>query len=307
MVEGTDYTVTYTNNTEPGEATVTVAPVTGGNYTFTSASTAFTIARGVKLEGCGDSVYVNGIAHPVEDGILWLEGTETGFITTHDYANAGETDPHLIYPTAMYVWELTIDANGVQTARRIEELDNVLQYSGTSIRITGNQGIRFITSVPAAQRASLIGGKSGYKLMEYGTLFGWYSGGTDLQYGVNAQSTAYSRTEGIDKIFQQAGGMIQYTGMLTDLNLEQSTLDLVTRPYMVLQRTTDSGETEQVVLYGGSIVRSIGYVGVNEHRTGHREVDTGYIDGAVSQIYNEENKAFFVVGKHNTFSEWYKS
>ena len=150
----------------------------------------------------------------------------------------------------MMVWEL----RGTE-ARRLETMDDALLYGGTSIRTTGNQGIRFITSVPKTLKNALKGGLEGYTLVEYGTLMGWYAPGTDLIWGVNAKSVAYSKESGTDAIFAQTGASVQFTGMLTDLDLEQSTRDLMTRPYMVLEK-----EGEQLVLYGGQLVRSIGYV-----------------------------------------------
>lgn len=71
---------------------------------------------------------------------------------------------------------------------------------------------------------------------------------------------AYNKASGTDQVFNTTGDLVQFTGMLTNLDLEQSTRDLMTRPYMVLERTNAEGQTEQVVLYGGSSTRSIGYV-----------------------------------------------
>ena len=98
-------------------------------------------------------------------------------------------------------------------------------------------------------------GLDGYRLLEYGTLMGWYEPGKELLYGVSAKSVAYDRATGTDAVFQSNGDTVQFTGMLTDLELEQSDRDLMTRPYMVLEK-----EGEQTVLYGGQLVRSIGYV-----------------------------------------------
>lgn len=261
LEEGTDYEVTFSNNVAAGEATVAVSTVNGSNYAITEPSTAFTISYGVKVEDIGGILYVDGVAKTVEDGILWLDDENAKLITTYDHANAGAEDIHTVYPTAMYVWELRFTAENGYSISRVTELDNALQYSGTSIRITGNQGIRFITSVPAAKKSALTGsGLAGYKLVEYGTLMGWYEPGRELLYGVNAKSIAYDRTSGTDQVFNRTGDLCQFTGMLTDLELEQSTRDLMTRPYMVLERTDAAGQTEQVVLYGGSITRSIGYV-----------------------------------------------
>ena len=258
---GSDYTLTYTDNMGPGTASVTVRACEGGNFTFRSVTQTYGIRHGVELPGVTGTVYVDGVPSQVEDGILWLDESGAKLITLYDHANAGAEDLHTVYPTAMYVYEVTGSAEQGYTARRVTELDNILQYSGTSIRITGNQGIRFITSIPNAKKSALTGsGLAGFTLVEYGTLMGWYDEGKELLYDVNVKSVAYSKASGTDAVFNRTGDLCQFTGMLTDLELEQSTRDLMTRPYMVLARTGADGQTEQVVLYGGSIVRSIGYV-----------------------------------------------
>ena len=258
--EGTDYTVALGQNDRPGTATVTVVPVEGSNFTFEPVTASFEICRGVPMEGY-DSVYLNGSLRTVEEGILWLEEGEHGLITAYTHHNAGAEDPHLIYPTGVTVWRLDMDAEGLHRLTRESGLDDLLLYSGTSIRITGNQGIRFITSIPTSRRSALMGsGLDGYRLLEYGTLMGWYEPGKELLYGVSAKSVAYDRATGTDAVFQSNGDTVQFTGMLTDLELEQSDRDLMTRPYMVLETDDGAGGTVQLVLYGGSITRSIGYV-----------------------------------------------
>ncbi|MBQ2383198.1 MAG: hypothetical protein II290_04075, partial [Oscillospiraceae bacterium] len=252
LTEGKDYTLTYKNNVDVGNATVTVAPAKGGKYHFDSVTLIFQIGYGAMIEGLepGSTVWLNGAARSLDGNILWLEEPTDALVTAYGFHNAGAEDIHTVYPTSMRVWEL----RGTE-ARRLEAMDDALLYGGTSIRTTGNQGIRFITSVPKTLKNALKGGLEGYTLVEYGTLMGWYAPGTDLIWGVNAKSVAYSKESGTDAIFAQTGTAVQFTGMLTDLDLEQSTRDLMTRPYMVLEK-----EGEQLVLYGGQLVRSIGYV-----------------------------------------------
>ena len=55
-------------------------------------------------------------------------------------------DPHARYPVGMAVYKLT-NTDGTTTVERISELDNLLRYAGSSIRITGNKGIRMITGI----------------------------------------------------------------------------------------------------------------------------------------------------------------
>ena len=141
--------------------------------------------------------------------------------------------------------------------------------------------------MPKALKNSLKSGINGYKLVEYGTLMGWYAPGVDLRYGVNAKSVAYSKKDGIDAIFAQTNTTVQFTGMLTDLDLKQSTRDLMTRPYMVLEK-----DGEQIILYGGQLVRSIGYVALqnkNVFRPG--SADYEFIWKIIAYAYPDIYKA----------------
>ena len=254
LEEGMDYTLTYKNNVNVGNATVTVAPAKGGNCHFSSVTLIFQIGYGAKISDVpkNSTVWLDGVAKTLDGDILWLEEPMNAFITSYSFHNAGAEDIHTVYPTGMTVWEL----RGIEV-KRLEALDDALLYAGTSIRTTGNQGIRFITSVPRGMKSSLKKGLEGYTLVEYGTLLGWYAPGTDLIWGVNATSVAYSKDSGTDAIFAQTGTTVQFTGMLTDLDLDKSTRDLMARPYMVLEK-----DGKQIVLYGGQLVRSIGYVAI---------------------------------------------
>ena len=71
--------------------------------------------------------------------------------------------------------------------------------------------------------------------------------------------------------------------MLTDLDLEQSTRDLMTRPYMVLEK-----DGEQTVLYGGQLVRSIGYVALQNKDVFRKGTsDYGFIWKIIAYAYPE--------------------
>lgn len=55
-------------------------------------------------------------------------------------------------------------------------LDDILQYAGSSIRVTGNKGIRMITAVDQNKKNALTAdGLAGYTLQEYGTVISWAS------------------------------------------------------------------------------------------------------------------------------------
>ena len=220
---------------------------------------------------------------------------DVSLMVSYTYNMGDGQDIHTQYPTGMQVYRVA-ESDGRKNAVHIPEFNNILQYSGTSIRITGNQGIRFITSVPTSKKSTLAGtGIAGYKLVEYGTLMGWYTPGTDLLYGANAKSVAYDKAKGIDAVFNKTGDLCQFTGMLTDLELDKSTQDLMTRPYMVLEYVNAEGNTEQVVLYGGSIVRSIGYVAyqnkdVFNAGTSSYEFIWNILSYAYPELYDQEYK-----------------
>ena len=86
---------------------------------------------------------------------------------------------------------------------------------------------------------------------------------------------------------------VQFTGMLTDLELEQSDRDLMTRPYMVLETDDGAGGTVQLVLYGGSITRSIGYVAfqnkdIFQPGTDSYEFIWSILEYAYPELYEQE-------------------
>ena len=125
----------------------------------------------------GRTVEVEGISYRLseDDSVLLPDGVSAGIITEYSFNKSG-ADPHEIYPTSLRVWQAVYE-NGRVVARRMPELDDVLQYSGSSIRITGNKGIRMITSVPKDKKKSLTSknGLSGWTLLEYGTVVAWDS------------------------------------------------------------------------------------------------------------------------------------
>ena len=174
----------------------------------------------------------------------------------------------------MYVWYLTwTDENGdgiedTCTAKRISQLDNFLNYKGTSIRISSNSsnnGIRFFTDVPAVVQTALTNGTllsgmlEGYKLVEMGTLYKWAASGTDLTVDNGAISYVYGGDAGEKfRLFSKEGSYNRFTGMLVGLDGDAKTLtaDIVSRPFAVLENASG----DQITLYGGSIQRSIYYV-----------------------------------------------
>ena len=162
------------------------------------------------------------------------------------------------YPTGMQVFKL--DENN--QPEEIPALENLLQYSGCSIRINGKPGIRMITSLTKEAKELLKKGElAGYTLEEYGTVVAW-DVGADMQLPLtlgNGNKHNYAYKKGVsDPVFSNVDNLTQYTNVLvwdslTDAQLAQ---DILMRPYIILSK--DDGKT--VTLYGGTVSRSIGYV-----------------------------------------------
>ena len=220
--------------------------------------TGYTV--GVTGQGLADGtkVYVDGVAYNVAEGKVKLSDGKARTLVTYTYNTGDNSDLHKVYPTGMKVWMLSF-ANDQYSIRRISSLDNILQYAGSSIRITGKKGIRMITGVPSGMRSSLMGsGVEGYTLLEYGTCLEFDSAlnGKDLTLNTTKKSN-YAYKKGVaDPVFKNTGSQIQYTNVLVGFNNAQCKEDISMRSYVKLQ--SPSGET--VTLYGGTIHRSIGYI-----------------------------------------------
>lgn len=211
-----------------------------------------------------DEVWVDGekcIVQSDNDGLyVALPDANARTMVTYSYNNPNAADVHTKYPIGMKVWKLKQE-NGVYTATYVPELDNLLQYSGSSIRITGNKGIRMITSVNQDTRNKLTGsGLAGFKLLEYGTLLAQTSklGNNPLVLGGGEYvKSNYAYKKGVaDPVFKYANGLIQYTNVLVGFTDEQCKEDIAMRPYMKLE--DENGE--EFVIYGGIVYRSIGYI-----------------------------------------------
>ncbi len=209
----------------------------------------------------GEKVEVDGIAYSVAEGVIALPDGVTPKVVTQYAFNSDSSDLHTVYPTSMRVWFVQ-EKSGVHKAVYATDFENILQYKGSSIRITGKKGIRMITGVPKTQRDSLISknGLGGYILQEYGTLVIWDSdlGTKDLTLDTPKvmSAYAYNKEKKADPIFAKKDGLIQYTNVLTFDDMEKCKPDLAMRPYMKL--TNSDGDA--LVIYGGIIHRNIGYI-----------------------------------------------
>ncbi len=98
------------------------------------------------------------------------------------------------YPSGMKVYELNENNQPVE----IPELSNLLQYSGCSIRITGNPGIRMITSLTKQAKAALKKGElADYTLEEYGTVVAWSKKLGDKPLTLSTGSSNYAYRKGV--------------------------------------------------------------------------------------------------------------
>ena len=212
------------------------------------------------------SVWIDGVEYAVlsSGASCYVDlpaGTDPSSMVTYSYHIGNAADVHTQYPIGMQVWALKKNADGSFTPEKIEELENILQYSGSSIRITGNKGIRMITSLEKSKKNALASdGLAGYKLLEYGTVLSWASdleGGNPLVLGPEYAKSNYAYKKGeADPVFKNTGDLMQYTNVLVGFTLDQCAADIAMRPYMILE--DENGQ--QMTIYGGIVQRSIGYI-----------------------------------------------
>ena len=246
-----------------------------------------------------NSVWINGAECPVtRDGdtcyITLPEGKLTNMVS-YSYNDDNPKDIHTQYPTGMRVWRLTQNADGTYSATYVKELDNILQYAGSSIRITGTKGIRMITPVEKAKKSALTGnGLAGYKLVEYGTALCWakdLEGGKPMTLGNAYVKSNYAYKRGVaDPIFAQTDTVVQYTNVLVGFDLDQCKHDIAMRPYIVLE----DEKGEQITIYGGIVYRSIGYIAYqnrNAFQPGNASYD--YVWEIIHHVYGKEYDADF--------------
>lgn len=208
----------------------------------------------------GTALEVDGKARIVqtdETGTAYIPlPEEKGRVVTR-YAY-GENADGQAYPAHMQVWLLEQQVEGY-VLQPMEQLADILVYRGASIRIRGNKGIRLITGVPEDKKETLIqSGIDGWKLLEYGTLVAWdteHPAGELLLDKKYSHSAVAYRHGKADPIFRSKDGLCEYTNVLVNLTDEKCVPQLAMRPYMKLER-----EGETLVLYGGTVTRSIGYI-----------------------------------------------
>jgi len=216
------------------------------------------------------SVWIDGVEYPVQTAgdlcYVELPDGNAKTMVSYTYHTEDSSDPHSQYPVGMKVWTLT-NENGKYIPVRQADFDDILRYSGMSIRVTGKQGIRMITAVDLTKKNSLISGDlAGYTLKEYGTVVAWADQVADqpLVLGKSYVISAYAYRKGIaDPVFAYDGNRMQYTNVLVGFREDQCSDDLAMRPYMIL---ADAAGNE-ITLYGGIVHRSIGYIAYQNRNT----------------------------------------
>ena len=253
-----------------------------GNYVLaesgqqTSATAAITPndryldLSGLDLGGDQGTVWIDGEKEPINTsgGRHILLSREARLLTTYTYKQNDSGDD---YPVGMRVYRFHREDTGV-TLTEITEFENLLNYAGCSIRLSGKKGIRMITGISQTNKKALTGkaGLAGYTLEEYGTVVMWGVGTPTLE---NSEKHNYAYKKGkADPIFRRVDGMIQYTNVLVGFSLEACKNTLTLRPYIILKDTA-TGET--VTLYGGCVCRSIYQVAQQNENT-YRPGTAGY-------------------------------
>lgn len=190
----------------------------------------------------------------------YLKHNTATTLVTYTYNKSNPEDIHAQYPTGMKVWRLSCEGS-YYTATLVAELENILQYAGSSIRIGGVKGIRMITAMDKSKKEALTGqGLAGYKLVEYGTALCWakdLKGGKPMVLGQDYVKSNYAYKKGVaDPVFAQTKDTIQYTNVLVGFTLDQCEDDIAMRPYIILE----DANGQRITIYGGIVYRSISYI-----------------------------------------------
>ena len=253
--------------TDATESTLTILKPCAGSYTYVCKITCgdyFKYSDPITVTVNPAQVEnVNLSGYWAEGGEREIEPNETvkltnpssRLLTTYTYKQGTSTAAHENYPTGMQVFKL--DENN--QPEEIPALENLLQYSGCSIRITGKPGIRMITSLTKEAKELLKKGElAGYTLEAYGTVAQWSKNLGEKPLTLSTGNSNYAYKKGVsDPVFANVGNLTQYTNVLVWDSLPDAQLaqDILMRPYIILSK---DGET--VTLYGGTVSRSIGYV-----------------------------------------------
>ena len=210
------------------------------------------------------TAYVNGeeVTLTVDSNgkaTLPISGSEPQSIVLYEYKTTDNV--HTSYPTGMSTWLVNVDKNGNYVTTRYYGLEDLLIYSGCSIRTTGNKGIRMVTGISSNVKNALTGTSiDGYTLVKTGTLITWASNvqGADLTLDTPSAvaGVAYDRGKA-NPVYAKQAGIEYYTNVLVGFSERSHYVnDLAMRPYATLQDANGN----QFTIYGGTIYRSIEYI-----------------------------------------------
>ena len=265
----------------------------GGNITWIAVEKDKLLLNGEDFAD-QDTVWIEGLPYPIQgegnDRYVELPTEDDCYMVTYTYHTGDASDIHTQYPTGMKVYKVS---DGEITY--IPELDNLLQYSGASIRITGKKGIRMITSLTKTNKTALTGkGLAGFKLLEYGTALCFaheIPQGDALVLGRDFTRSNYAYKKGVaDPVFASTKDLIQYTNVLVGFSLDQCKDDIAMRPYIILEDAAGN----QITLYGGTIYRSIGYIAY-QNRTVFKPktASYNYVWEIIHHVYGDKYDADF--------------
>ncbi len=266
----------YDNKSLTGDPVTAIGGTETGNKEYWAkweATPNYLDLSGYPEFGNEETVTVNGRTYPIgTDGGRYVILPETGDILQRfTYRSGTYSAAHENYPTGMAAYRIIRQEGGAKL-EPIEGLEDLLIYSGCSIRLSGKQGIRMITGITQDNKKALTSkaGLAGYTLEEYGTVVMRGVGTPTLE---NSQKHNHAYKKGkADPIFRKADGMIQYTNVLVGFSLDACKDTLTLRPYIILKDTA-TGET--VTLYGGCVCRSIYQVAQQNENT-YRPGTAGY-------------------------------
>lgn len=267
------------NDDETINDSITIEKGTFGNITLKAKwinNTVSTTNAGFKEN---DIIYVDGKKYVVDNsGNIEIDNGKNVVATTYEINESSTPeDIHTIYPKSMKVYIFEKNEDGTLTLNYHENLDDIIKYAGASIRITGKKGIRIITSIPVAKRNSLIkNGYDGYKVMEYGTIMAWESSLNGQEPALEKQADgsfkaisgcvkgeAFSITNNKNAVFSENKDVIQYTNTLVEGDSPWDGKygdDFAMRSYMVIRPKDANDASQDMVIYGGTLYRSIAYV-----------------------------------------------
>lgn len=185
-----------------------------------------------------------------DNATVYVDGKESAEAKTAGIvqANPGQS-VQIISDTQNTVYLVKAGGSVVQP----ECLQNAINCVGTSIRATGNTGIRFKSSIAKTAKA----GDEDFSLQEYGTVVtkDTILNGDDLYLGATyatVKGVAYEK-DSKDLIFDETDTLVQFTGVL--INITESNYDTtyVGRPYAIYKDTSGSQYKIYGKMMGGSL------------------------------------------------------